>query len=68
MYCGVQPTVRNLERHQRPPRPYLLDEGELPKLLDELRIVHYQEGWLTDGRHDAVVVARRADQPQLPDC
>lgn len=55
----VQPTTRNLERHAKPPAAYLLDEGELPRLVAGLEIVHWQEGWLADDRHDAVLVARR---------
>jgi SAM-dependent methyltransferase len=57
----VQPTLRNLERHARPPRPFLLEEGEAPRLVPALDIVHYEEGWLAEGRHDAFLVARRRD-------
>jgi SAM-dependent methyltransferase len=56
----VQPTVRNLERHDRPPRGYLLEEEELPRLIGDLKIEHYVEGWSTDERHDAVLIAVRA--------
>jgi SAM-dependent methyltransferase len=55
----VQPTRRNLERNDKPPAAYLLDEGELRQLVSGLEIVHYEEGWLADGRHDAVVIARK---------
>jgi len=55
----VQPTRKNLERNDKPPAAYLLNEGELPRLVSGLDIVHYEEGWLADGRHDAVVVARK---------
>lgn len=51
-------TVRNRERNERPPLPYLLDEGELPGLIDHLGIVHYEESW-RDDRHEARLVARR---------
>lgn len=54
----IQPTKKNLERHAKPPSDYLLDEGELPRLVSGLEIVHYEEGWLADGRHDACIVAR----------
>ena len=57
----IQPTMKNLERHAKPPAGFLLNDGELPGLLSGLDIVHYQEGWLADGRHDAEVVARRAN-------
>jgi SAM-dependent methyltransferase len=55
----IQPTKRNLERHAKPPRDFLLEEGELPRLIQGLEIVHFEEGWSADDRHDAVVVARK---------
>jgi SAM-dependent methyltransferase len=55
----VHPTQANLERHEKPPRRFLLQDGELPTLVTGLEIVHYEEGWLAEGRHDAVLVARR---------
>jgi 2-polyprenyl-3-methyl-5-hydroxy-6-metoxy-1,4-benzoquinol methylase len=55
----IQPTKRNLERHAKPPADFLLDEGELPRLVRGLEIVHYAEDWSADERHDAVIVARR---------
>ena len=58
----VQPTKRNLERNEKPPAAYLPEEGELRRLVSGLEIVHYEEGWLADGRHDAVLVARNARQ------
>lgn len=51
-------TVRNLERHERPARPYVLDVGEAPSLVDGLEIVHYGEGWSVEDRHEARLVAR----------
>jgi tellurite methyltransferase len=57
----IQPTLRNLERNDKPPAAYLLGEGELPRLVPGLDMLHYEEGWLADGRHDAVVVARKPD-------
>jgi SAM-dependent methyltransferase len=55
----IQPTRRNLERHDKPPYDYLLADGELPSLVTGLEIMCSKEGWLADGRHDAVLVARR---------
>jgi cyclopropane fatty-acyl-phospholipid synthase-like methyltransferase len=55
----VQPTRSNLQRHEKPPAPFLLEDGELPTLVAGLHIEHYEEGWLADGQHEAVVVARR---------
>ncbi len=57
----IQPTKRNLERHEKPPADFLLDDGELPSLIQGLDHIKYEEGWLADGRHDAVVVAARSE-------
>lgn len=51
-------TVRNLERHERPPREHVLDEGELPTLVPALEVIHSEEGWFDD-QHIARIVARR---------
>ena len=54
-----QPTVVNLQRHSRPPREFLLETGELRKLVADLDILQYAEDWLDDGRHEAFVLAQR---------
>ncbi len=57
----VQQTVRNLERHARPSRRFLVEEGELAAWVGELgfeTLVH-REGWNDDGVHEAAVIARR---------
>jgi SAM-dependent methyltransferase len=54
----LQPTQSNLQRHQRPSARFLLEDGELPTLLPGLRMLHYEEGWLAEGRHEALVVAQ----------
>ncbi len=56
----VQPTERNLERHERPSRRFLLQEGELRGLLGSYRVLHFEEDWGAEGRHEARVVAQRA--------
>ncbi|MFP6620848.1 MAG: class I SAM-dependent methyltransferase [Pirellulaceae bacterium] len=56
----AQPTKTNLSRHARPPARYLLDDDELPELVEGLEILSYQQGWSVSGRHDAIVVARKA--------
>src|SRR5207237_486625 len=56
---AVQPTKTNLERHPRPGPAFLLDPGELPRLVAPLAIDRHDEGWLEEGRHEARVVARR---------
>jgi len=53
-------TVRNVERHERPALPYLIDEGEAPSLVEGLRIIHYAEGWSVEDRHEARLVAVKA--------
>lgn len=62
LVCEIA-TVRNLERHDRPPRPYLLEEGELQRMAADLDIVGYREGWVDDDRHCARLVARRSAAP-----
>lgn len=59
LFVLIQPTRSNLTRHARPPYGFLLDDGEAPGLAGGLEVVRYGEGWLEDGRHDAVLVARR---------
>ncbi|MCI0651850.1 MAG: class I SAM-dependent methyltransferase [Planctomycetes bacterium] len=60
---AIHPTRRNLERHDRPPAGHLLDEGELPGLIRGLETLYYEEGWLAEGRHEALLVARRRAAP-----
>ena len=62
VFC--QPTRRNLERHERPGPEYLLEEGELADLVAgwPLDVVVLEEGWGLEGRHEARLVARLADQ------
>ncbi len=55
---GAITTVRNLERHDRPPRRFVLGLHELPGLLEGYELVRYEEGWRED-HHDARFVARR---------
>ena len=56
----VQPTLSNLQRHARPSAQYLLQDGELRLLAEQLfTVLHYHEGWSADDRHDAVLVAQK---------
>ena len=58
----VQPTRSNLQRHPRPPAAFLLEDGELPSLVQGLEIVRHDEGWFSDGgetRHEARLLARK---------
>jgi SAM-dependent methyltransferase len=54
-----QPTVRNLERHARPGRRFVLEEGEARRLAEGagLEISRLDEGWSTEDRHEARLVA-----------
>jgi tellurite methyltransferase len=56
----VQPTMSNLLRHEKPSARFLLDDGELPRLVVDLEIVHHEEGWLEADRHLAFLIARRS--------
>lgn len=53
------PTRSNLQRHERPGPRFLLEDGELPRLVRGLELETYSEGWTSEGRHEARIVARR---------
>ena len=53
-------TVRNLERHAKPSARFLLQEGELARLVGPLALEHSTEGWTNEGACVARVLARRA--------
>jgi tellurite methyltransferase len=55
----LQPTVTNLERHPKPPRPFLLENGELARLVTGLDVVSLTESWTEDGHHEARLVATK---------
>ena len=55
----AHPTRSNLDRNERPPADYLLEDGELPSLIQELEVLRYEEGWFDEGRHEARVIAGR---------
>lgn len=58
VFVLVHPTARNLERHERPGRRWLFEDGEftgLPGLRTEL----LREGWSDAGRHEVHYVGRR---------
>lgn len=56
----VHPTRSNLLRHPSPSARFLLEDGELPTLVQGLTVVSFDEGWGEGGRHEARLVARRA--------
>lgn len=51
-------TETNLERSDKPSRPFLLGRDELPILVPGLEILHHTEDWRDNGRHEAHLVAR----------
>ncbi len=57
----AQPTVCNLERHDRPSRRFLLAEGEISDLVEGLAVLHLDEGWSAAGRHEVRLLAQRPD-------
>ncbi|ATB31508.1 class I SAM-dependent methyltransferase [Melittangium boletus] len=54
----AQPTRSNLRRHAHPSARFLLEDGELPRLLQGVEILSYTEDWTEAGRHEARLVAR----------
>ena len=53
----AQPTLSNLQRHAHPSARFLLEDGELPRLLEGWRLLECTEGWTEEGRHEARGVA-----------
>ncbi len=60
MLAFVQPTVKNLERHARPSRTFLLELGEAEAIIRGagLTIVVNDESWLDDA-HEARLLAKK---------
>jgi tellurite methyltransferase len=52
-------TRTNLERNENPRAEFLLEPNELRELAGDLSVVEYSEGWTTEGRHEARLVARK---------
>lgn len=48
----VHPTIRNLERHEKPSAEWLLDPGELDDGVPGLETAHHAEGWTPQDRHE----------------
>lgn len=59
MFC--QPTVRNLERNERPAMNFLLGEGEIVDIAAAmgLEVLLLEEDWGVEGRHEGRLIARR---------
>ncbi|QRN95291.1 class I SAM-dependent methyltransferase [Archangium violaceum] len=56
----AQPTRSNLQKNPHPSARFLLEDGELPRLIQYLEVVSYTEAWTGEDRHEARLVARRA--------
>lgn len=54
----LQPTLRNLERHTKPSRRFLVAEGEAPGLFAGLHVTTHDEDWFS-GRHQVRLIARK---------
>lgn len=56
----VHPTLQNLTRHPKPGADFVLREGELRTLVSDtdFDVLHSEEGWMLEGRHEARIVAR----------
>lgn len=64
----AQPTVENLQRHEHPRRRYCVELGELEAWARGcgLAVEVAREGWNSEGRHEAELVARRAAREPDP--
>jgi SAM-dependent methyltransferase len=60
LFVFAQPTRSNLQRNSHPSARFLLEDGELPRLVRGLEVVSYTEGWTEEGRHEARLVATRS--------
>lgn len=54
----LHPTAANLQRHDKPGRRWLFDEGEFSG-VPGLSTLHLEEGWGESGRHEVRYVGRR---------
>jgi SAM-dependent methyltransferase len=64
VFCRA--TVKNLEQNDRPPRPYLLEQGEGWELLAGFELLIAREGWSVEGRHEFEALGRRPDDAAAP--
>lgn len=56
VFCRA--TLKNLERNERPPLPYLLQSGEGWDLLSGFELLVAREGWSVEERHEFEALAR----------
>ena len=58
----AHPTQTNLEKHEHPSERFLLADGEIHTLVEQLqsmRIIHIDEAWRSSGRHEAWLIAQK---------
>ncbi len=53
-------TRTNLARNENPRAEFLVEPDELRELAGGLSVVEYSEGWTSEGRHEARLVARKS--------
>ncbi|MBN8232629.1 class I SAM-dependent methyltransferase [Corallococcus macrosporus] len=63
LFVFAQPTRSNLQRHPHPSARFLLEDGELPTLLQGLQFLSFTEDWTDAGRHEARLLARKRQAP-----
>ena len=62
VFLFAHPTQTNLEKHKHPSERFLLEDGEIHTLVDQLqsmRIIHIDEAWRSSGRHEAWLIAQK---------
>ena len=62
VFLFAHPTKTNLEKHEHPSERFLLEDGEIHTLVDQLqsmRIIHIDEAWRSSGRHEAWLIAQK---------
>jgi SAM-dependent methyltransferase len=66
LLAAANPTVTNLERHDKPSERFLVERGELARWACDigLDLVASREEWTGEGMHEASVIARRT--PRAP--
>jgi SAM-dependent methyltransferase len=58
---AANPTVTNLDRHERPSARFLVERGELAGWATSLglEVLASREDWTDDGNHEALLIARK---------
>ena len=62
VFLFAHPTQTNLEKHEHPSERFLLEDGEIHTLVEQLqsmRIIHIDEAWRSSGRHEAWLIAQK---------